>query len=104
MVSVADRGLRALLAHSPDDLCTCSPDSEDRCEYRLVADLINDKLNPPGDDVAEVAVLMDAVERIATFVESLPCTCPAGAGPPDYADSCGRCVALGRRQNVPEER
>ncbi len=91
--------------HSPDAACTCYPDGEDRCEYRMVADLVENKLNPPDDDVAEVAVVMDAIERITTFVESLPCTCPAEAALPEPdEDPCGRCAALGRRVDVPEVR
>ena len=87
-------------AHSPGDLCACYSGSTDRCEYRLVADLVNDRLNPPDHDYAEAAVVMEAIERIAVFVESLPCTCVAD----DEGEPCARCAALGRQHDVPSQR
>lgn len=85
--------------HDPAGDCTCGPNGGDRCEYRILADEILEAFNPPGDDVAEVAILISAVKRAAGVIERLPCECghgPAGA-------MCRRCSALGQHHGVPPE-
>jgi hypothetical protein len=79
------------VTHSPaTDWCACEPEGDERCGYRFLADAVIGKLNPVDGDEAEVALCIAAVERIAAYVESLPCTCvPA-------LHSCRRCQALGR--------
>ena len=52
-------------AHDPAGDCTCEPYGGDRCEYRFLVDEILEALNPPGDDIAEVAILISAVKRAA---------------------------------------
>ena len=83
-------------AHDPAGDCTCEPNAGDRCEYRLLADEILEALNPPGDDVAEVAVLISAVKHAAAVIGRLPCECGYG---PDGA-TCGRCSALGQHNGI----
>jgi hypothetical protein len=82
--------------HDPAGDCTCGPNAEDRCEYRLLADEILEALNPPGDDVAEVAILISAVKHAAAAIERQPCECGYG---PDGA-TCGRCSALGQHNGI----
>ena len=79
--------------HDPGtDWCACEPGGDVVCDYRLLADAVLEHLNPPGDDVAEVAICVSAVERIAGYVRSLPCTCGPGY---DYPP-CGRCAVVGQ--------
>lgn len=92
------------MAHDPEELCTCSPGADDLCEYRMVADLVIDRLTPPDQDMAEVTVVCEAVERLAGYVEDLPCTCPPDVAPPEYGQVCGRCAVLGRRADKAEQR
>ncbi len=95
----------SITTHSATVSCTCDPHGEDRCDYRLLADQIIDLLHPPDDDVAEVGIVMDAVQRLAEYVTGLPCTCPPAAGPPDWdVQPCGRCDALGRARDKAVER
>jgi hypothetical protein len=63
-----------------------------RCGYRLLADAVIEQLNPPDGDEAEVGICITAIEGIAAYVASLPCTCKPG--PED--GPCGRCNALGQ--------
>ena len=78
------------MIHNPSIDCTCESGGLALCEYRMLADVVIEKLNPIDGDEAEVALCMDAVVRIADYVESLPCTCvPA-------MHTCGRCHALGQ--------
>lgn len=85
--------------------CTCQPDGqpEDICDYRLLGDTVAGTLNPIGDDTAEVAILGAAVERIAAYVRSLPCTCGEGVAAYDE-DPCGRCSVIGQRCGKAEPR
>ena len=83
--------------------CTCEPGSLDRCEYRFLADAAGSALNPPDGDEGEVVILIRAVEGIAAYVRSLPCTCDPGAAEYD-ADPCGRCQAIGQRCGRTEPR
>lgn len=80
------------VAHDPGaDWCACEPNSLDRCAYRRLADTVIEHLNPRDGDEAEESLCMSAVERAATYLRSLPCTCAPG-----YDDApCGRCAALG---------
>ena len=78
--------------HDPEtDWCACTPEGDERCDYRLLADAVIARLNPRDGDEAEVALLIAAVGRITAYVESLPCN----AGSP-----CGRCAALGREPHA----
>jgi hypothetical protein len=70
-----------------------------REDYELLRDVIIDHLNPRDDDVAEVAIMISAVERVASYVAGLPCYCTPEAADFDD-DPCGRCEALGRVSNV----
>lgn len=81
--------------HDPArDWCACEPGAIVRCDYRLLADAVEQELNPPDGDEAEVSLCIDAVTRIAEFVRSLPCSCtPEGVAD---GEPCGRCAALGQ--------
>lgn len=71
-------------------------------DYETLRDLIIEKLNPPDDDIGEVAVLGSAIEAAVTFIERQPCTCT-----PEMVedwDPCRRCDVLGRLGDVRQER
>jgi hypothetical protein len=86
-----------------DRCCTCGPHDTDRCDYRLLADHIEDALNPPDGDEAEVSLCMDAVTKAADYIRSLPCTCGPGAAE-NEVDPCRRCAALGLAADRPVDR
>lgn len=80
--------------HDPNtDWCACEPNSMDRCDYRLLADTVIEHLNPRGDDIAEVAICITAIERIAAFVATLICSCARI----EDQEPCPRCAVLGQR-------
>jgi hypothetical protein len=87
--------------HDPrTDACACEPLGDVVCDYRLLADGVIEHLNPRDGDEAEVYLLREAVEQVAGYVESLPCTCKPG-----YDDEpCGRCAAIGQWHGKPRER
>ena len=60
--------------------------------YRMLADVVTVRLNTLADAENEAGICIEAVNGIADYVESLPCTCIPG-----YGDDgpCGRCRALG---------
>jgi hypothetical protein len=68
---------------------------EQDTDYEFVRDLLIEEFNPPDDDIAEPAVMADAIKRAAEYIAGQPCTCTP-AMVEDY-DSCPRCRALGRR-------
>jgi hypothetical protein len=79
--------------HNPrTDWCACEPHGGDRCDYRMLADTVIGKLNPPDRDEAEVSICISAIESIAAFVTSLPCHC----SPDDSEEPCSRCAVLGQ--------
>jgi hypothetical protein len=79
--------------HDPrTDWCACEPYGMNRCGYRLLADAVIEKLNPPDGEEAEAAICISAIDGIAAFVASLPCTCEPGHD----GEPCGRCAALGQ--------
>jgi hypothetical protein len=79
--------------HDPrTDWCACEPYGPVVCDYRLLADKVVDLLDPRDDDAAEVSACMDAVERVANYVKSQPCTCTPGHDD----EPCGRCAAIGQ--------
>lgn len=72
-------------------------DEYDITQYEELRDHIVERLNPPDDDIAEIAIMLDAVGRAADYIESQPCAC-------DDEEPCGRCFALGRLMDVRVER
>ena len=78
------------------DGCQCSDDEQ---AYGMVRESITEHLNPPDEDSAEEAILMEAVARAAAFIDAQPCSCDAPEG-----DVCDRCMALGRFANERLER
>ena len=83
--------------HDPrTDWCACEPNGANRCDYRMLADMVIERLNPPDGDAAEVDICESAIAKIANYVDSLPCTCTPGDDEP-----CGRCAALGQRHRGP---
>lgn len=69
--------------------------------YRLLVEEVFEHLNPSDEDIAEVAIAINAVKFAAEFIESIPCTCPPNAGSPDWeVDPCRRCQAIGRARDV----
>lgn len=95
LAPVADRtgSGAAALTHDTDE------------HYRELADAVIDMFNPPDDDVAESAIIVDAIERAAEFIDGQPCLCTPEVTDPDVlATPCARCLALGRRGDRPEER
>jgi hypothetical protein len=94
-----DTATGTVRAHDPDADCTCEPLSIDICEYRMLADAVIEHLNAPDGDEAEVSLCITAVQRVAAYVASLPCTCEPG-----YAHQpCGRCDAIGQWHGKPRE-
>jgi hypothetical protein len=88
------------VTHDPEtDWCACEPNSTARCDYRMLADKVIERFNPPDGDEAEVALLMLALDVAADYVEDRPCAC---GREPDLP--CFRCSALGRRNNEPVQR
>lgn len=90
---LADRAYADASDRKPNDVRSSIPDDEVELEAYVLA--IIDAFNPPDDDVAQVSILLDAIETAALFIESQPCTCDAPDG-----DPCDRCVALGRFADV----
>jgi hypothetical protein len=87
--------------HDPKtDWCACEPGSLDRCDYRLLADAVEDALNVRDGDEAEVSLCIDAVENVAAYVRSLPCTCAPGYD----EEPCGRCAAIGQWHGEAQQR
>jgi hypothetical protein len=81
------------VTHDPEtDWCACTPEGGERCDYRLLADAVIARLNPRDGDEAEVSLCIQAVERVAAYVTSLPCTCKSGP----YDGPCDRCAVLGQ--------
>ena len=94
--------MSADVVHDPaTDWCACTPEGDERCDYRLLADAVIARLNPRDGDEAEVSLLIAAIGIIADFAESLPCDCM-----PDIYDRppCDRCRALGQRNGEPVDR
>ena len=86
--------------HDPrTDWCACEPYGANRCDYRMLADMVIERLNPSDGDAAEVDICETAIANIANYVQSLPCTCIPGDDEP-----CGRCAALGQRHRGPVQR
>ena len=83
-------------AHDPMTDCNCEPNSAGvTCEFRMLADAVGGAFNPRDDEMAEVAILIGAVERAAKFIGEQPCACT-----PEMIedwDQCPRCAALGQR-------
>jgi len=65
-----------------------------RCDYRMLADVVIEELNPSDSDDAEVSICINAVRRIAAYVRTLPCQCASG----DDEMPCARCQVLGTRE------
>ena len=79
--------------HDPrTDWCACQPGAAVRCDYRLLADGIESSLAVRDGDESEVSLCIDAVERVAAYVRTLPCTCAPGYD----KEPCERCAALGQ--------
>jgi hypothetical protein len=72
-------------------------------EYRIVADSVITRFNPPDSDGAESAIVEQAITLAAEYIETQSCACPPGVATYDE-DPCLRCAALGRRSDVSEER
>jgi hypothetical protein len=92
--------------HDPMTDCTCEPgdilSAAGICEYRMLGDAIDEAFNPPGDDVAEVAILIVAVDLARKTLEAVPCSCTEEMIA-DW-DQCARCAALGQRGGKPVQR
>lgn len=58
-------------------------------DYRDLADVVIEAFNPADDDVAEFAIVADAIRRAAAFVASMPCRCIAAATDPDSSAGSG---------------
>lgn len=81
----------------------CARCDQYREDYEILRDAVIDHFNPPDDDIAEVAIMLGAIEVASEFIAGLPCYCsPAAADLDD--DPCGRCEALGRVSDVAVER
>lgn len=87
--------------HDPrTDWCACEPNGTDRCEYRILADAIDGNFGVQDSDEAEVALLITTIERAATLIRSLPCTCEPGFGD----EPCQRCRLMGQWHGEPWQR
>ena len=92
--------MTADVIHDPrTDWCACEPNGADRCDYRMLADKVIERLNPPDSDEAEVALLMHALDVAADYITDQPCFCDQE---PDLP--CFRCSALGQRHREPVQR
>lgn len=81
----------------------------DATDYELARDAVLEAFNPPDDDVAEVAIVIEAVERAAAYIARQPCTCcddPThhNREPEYWHEPCARCHALGRYHDEAIER
>jgi hypothetical protein len=86
--------------HDPKtDWCACEPLGDVRCGYRMLADKVIERFNPPDGDEAEVALLMLALDVAADYITDRPCFCDEE---PDLP--CWRCSALGQRNREPVPR
>ncbi len=91
--------------HDPDETCNCEPNDlahKGICEYRLLADEIAELFNPPDNDVAEVAILIDAAKAAQDYIISQLCSCT-----PEMVadwDACPRCRVLGRIDDMRVQR
>ena len=86
--------------HDPrTDWCACEPNAVNRCDYRMLADKVIERFNPPDIDEAEVAILMQALDVAADFITDRECFCDQE---PDLP--CWRCSALGQRNREPVTR
>jgi len=77
---------------------------EEAAAYVLLRDKVIELFNPRDDDVSEESIMIDALKRAAAFIEEQLCHCTQDVRPPDWETPCPRCVALGRRLNLREER
>ncbi len=59
------------VAHYPNEDCTCESNSDERCEYRMLADAVIAKLDPHDGDEAEVSLCIDAVSNVVARVADL---------------------------------
>ena len=74
--------MTADVVHDPvTDWCACTPEGDERCDYRMLADAVIARLNPRDGDEAEVALLIAAVARITAYVKSPPITSARAAHP-----------------------
>lgn len=64
----------------------------------LLAGAIDYAFNPAYPDGSDDACMFDAILKAMRFIEDQPCQCVAGG------DQCARCAALGRCQDIREER
>jgi len=88
------------VTHDPQtDWCACEPNAVNRCDYRMLADKVIERFNPPDIDEAEVAILMQALDVAADFITDRECFCDRE---PDLP--CWRCSALGQRNREPVAR
>jgi hypothetical protein len=88
--------------HDPMTDCNCEPGAPIRCEYRQLADAVGEAFNPRDDEMAEVAILADAVNQARDALAAIPCSCT-----PEMVedwDQCQRCAALGQRDGRPVQR
>ena len=91
--------MTADVIHDPaTDWCACTPEGDERCDYRLLADAVIARLNPRDGDEAEVALLIAAIARITAYVKSIPCICELSRD----GEPCGRCAALGQWRGEPQ--
>lgn len=76
---------------TPEVSAACCDEAED---YETLRDAIADWFNPHDDDIAEVAIMLNAVESAFEFIERQVCLCTA-ADIEDWSP-CSRCRVLGR--------
>lgn len=57
-------GVPSAVVHNPDANCDCQPDGSNRCEYRMLADAVVEHLPTRDGDEAEVALCVQAVQRV----------------------------------------
>jgi len=76
----------------------------DAAAYVLLRDTVIELFNPRDDDASEESIMVDALKQAAAFIEEQLCHCTQDVRPPDWETPCPRCMALGRRLNIREER
>ena len=76
--------------------------ADDAAAYVLLRDEIIARFNPRDDDIAEEAIMMEAIGNAADFILGFPCLCTPGVITFDD-QPCRRCSVLGMRMNQRED-
>lgn len=86
--------------HAAEEHWERGAQAEKAGEFVMLRNFISERLNPRDDDVAEIAILLSALDNAVAYVEAQTCVCP-----PDPDDGpCLRCDVLGRDRDKSVDR